>query len=159
MLQYEFEQSVGYWLILAAQGYQKALNDELAPHGITFRQAQVLGCLALEGELSQVALASKMMIEPPTLVGILDRMQRDGWITRIDCPSDRRKKLIRATAGADGAWEKIVCCARRVRARATQGLSPADVQTLIRLLQQVQKNLSVSDMALAVSREPHPSAS
>ena len=64
-----------------------------------------------------------MMVEPPTLVGILDRMERDGWITRNSCPSDRRKKLIRATTAAEPVWEKIAEGGRRVRARATDGLS------------------------------------
>ena len=40
----------------------------------------------LEGELSQTELAAKMMVEPPTLVGILDRMERDGWISAAQLP-------------------------------------------------------------------------
>ncbi len=121
MLLYDFEQSIGYWLTLATQAYHRAVSDEVAPHGITFRQSQVLAWLALEGELSQAELANKMMIEPPTLVGILDRMERDGWITRNNCPSDRRKKLIRATAAAEPVWEKIAEGGRRVRAARPKG--------------------------------------
>lgn len=142
MLQYDFEESIGYWVTLSAQAFQKALNDELAPHGITFRQSQVLGWLALEGELPQVELANKMLIEPPTLVGILDRMERDGWISRIGCPVDRRKKMVRANAEAEAVWEKVAECARRVRARATAGLSQQQVETLKELLRTVHHNLN-----------------
>ena len=80
MLHHDFEESVGYWLITTAHGYQRALNERLAPEGITYRQCQVLGYLALEGPLPQSELAGRMQIEPPTLVGILDRMEREGWI-------------------------------------------------------------------------------
>jgi MarR family transcriptional regulator for hemolysin len=141
VLHYDFEGSIGYWLTMTTQAYHRAVFEELAPHGITYRQSMVLGWLALEGELSQAELAAKMMIEPPTLVGILDRMERDGWISRHSCPSDRRKKIIRANAAAEPVWEKIVECAGRVRERAMDGLSDRQLDTLNKLLRQVGDNL------------------
>jgi MarR family transcriptional regulator for hemolysin len=141
MLEYDFEQSAGYWLCTTWQVYQRALNEELAPQGITFRQCQVLGCLALEGQLSQSELAERMRIEPPTLVGILDRMERDGWIRRCTCPHDRRKKLVSAAEAAEPVWSTIVACAKRVRAQATKGLSKSDRVTLHKLLNRIQQNL------------------
>jgi MarR family transcriptional regulator for hemolysin len=147
VLYYDFEESIGYWLIVGAQAYQRAFNEELAPHGITFRQAQVLGWLALEGEMPQNELAAKMVIEPPTLVGILDRMERDGWISRIACASDRRKKMIVVNRAAEKVWDQIVACAKRVRARAVQGLSTEEIETLKRLVRRVQHNLNEPSVA------------
>jgi MarR family transcriptional regulator for hemolysin len=97
MLQYEFEQSLGYWICSTSHAFRRALNAELEKQGITFRQWEVLAWIAFEGELSQVELADRLGIEAPTLVGILDRMERDGWLDRYSCPSDRRRKRIRAT--------------------------------------------------------------
>ncbi|MCI0335177.1 MAG: MarR family transcriptional regulator [Planctomycetes bacterium] len=144
-LDYDFHQSIGYWLTITTQTYHRAVSDELVPHGITYRQSMVLGWLALEGELSQTELAAKMMVEPPTLVGILDRMERDGWISRHNCPSDRRKNLIRANPAAEPVWDKIVECAMRVRARATDGLSERQLATLKKLLRRVGQNLKTRD--------------
>ena len=144
-MHYDFEESVGFWLTLTTQAYHRAVSDELAPHGITYRQSVVLGWLALEGELSQTELAHRMMIEPPTLVGILDRMERDGWIARHDCPGDRRKNLIRSTTAAEPVWEKIVECATRIRHRATEGLSERQLATLKKLLLKVQDNLVAAE--------------
>jgi len=140
-LQHDLYQSVGYWLTMTTQAYHRAVTDELLPHGITYRQSMVLGWLALEGELSQTELANKMMVEPPTLVGILDRMERDGWISRNNCPADRRINLIRPTPAAEPVWEKIVDCASRVRARATAGLSEHELATLHKLLRRLGENL------------------
>ncbi len=147
MLYFDFDESVGYWLTITTQAYHRAVSDELAPHGITYRQSMVLGWLALEGELSQTELAAKMMIEPPTLVGILDRMERDGWISRHNCPSDRRKNLIRANRAAEPVWEKIVECASRVRARATAGLSDRQLAALKKLLHRIDQNLKTHQPA------------
>ena len=141
MLEYDFENSVGYWVCQASHAIQKAFNEELAPQGVTFRQAQVLGCLALEGRLSQTDLAERMRIEPPTLVGILDRMERDGWIRRVNDKADRRKKLVEALPAASPAWTKIITVAKRVRARATRGMTPAQLTQLKKLLALVQSNL------------------
>jgi MarR family transcriptional regulator for hemolysin len=110
----------------------------------------VLGFIALHGPLTQAQLADCMGIEPPTLVGILDRMERNGWITRKACPNDRRKKVIWATPAAEPVWEKIVACAKNVRRRATQGLSQSDLALLKLLLHRVQANLE----AAPAEREP-----
>ena len=126
---------------MTAHLYGRAMNEELMPEGITFRQCQVLGWLALEGELSQVELADRMNIEPGTLVRVLDRMERGQLIERVSCPGDRRRKIIRPMRSADAVWKKIIACAERVRARAIQGLTRDELKTLKRLLGLVQTNL------------------
>src|SRR5689334_12242213 len=104
---------------MLSRAFERSLNEELKPLGITLRQCQVLGSLALEKELTQAELAERMRIEPPTLVRILDRMERVGWIERHPAPDDRRKKLIRATPRVQPVWDRIMSCVRAVRARAT----------------------------------------
>jgi len=145
VLEHDFENSVGYWVCQSSHVFQRAFNEELAPHGVTFRQAQVLGCLALEGRLSQTDLAERMGIEPPTLVGILDRMERDGWIRRGGDTRDRRKKLVEATAAARPAWTTIVTAAKRLRTRATRGLTATQLAQLKKLLAAVRDNLQEAE--------------
>jgi MarR family transcriptional regulator, transcriptional regulator for hemolysin len=140
-LDHDFEKSIGFWLVSASNEYQRAVNEELVPQGITFRQCQVLGLLALDGPATQTHLADRIGIEPPTLVGILDRMERDGWIHRISDPHDGRKKIVHPTPAAEPVWSKILACGKRVRARATSGLSPDQVALLIDLLRIVKENL------------------
>lgn len=152
MLRHDFAQSVGHWLMLGAKDYERALNAALVPTGITWRQAQVLGWLAYEEQLTQTDLAERLAIEAPTLVGILDRMERDGWICRHDCPTDRRKKIIRPTPQAEPVWERILSCAQDVRAKAAAGLSETERLTLIALLRRVRENLT------AAAPPPSPAA-
>jgi MarR family transcriptional regulator for hemolysin len=141
VLQYDFEESVGYWVVMAAHALQRALNEELAPHGITYRQWQVLAWLALEGPLAQNELAERMDIEPATLVSVLARMERAGWIGRRAASDDRRKRMVFPKAKAEPIWEKGVECARRVRERATRGFPPEDRERLKKLLSAVLNNM------------------
>ena len=145
MQDFDFETSLGYWLTVSTQEIHRALNVELAPTGITYRQSQVIGWLKLEGKLTVGELAGRMTIEPPTLVGILDRMERMGWIVRDECADDRRRKRIRLTAAADPVWEQIIECCLKVRRNATAGLSPEQCEQLLALLRQVHRNLLASE--------------
>jgi len=142
LLEYDFNDSLGYWIITTSRLYQRAIDEELAPEGITYRQWQTIGYLALEGSLTQKELAYRMQIEPSTLVGVLDRMERDGWIVRNPCQQDRRRKQIRLTALAEPVWEKIVGCAKRVRERASADFTPSELKQLNYLLEKVRRSLS-----------------
>jgi MarR family transcriptional regulator for hemolysin len=142
MLQYDFEESLGYWLTTSHHAYFDVFKEYLVPYGITYRQAQILGWLAVRGPLSQAELAGLMMIEPPSLVGTLDRMEALGLLERKSCPTDRRKNLVHALPAADGMWEQIASCGRTVRAQATHGLSEEEVATLRGLLDRVRTNLT-----------------
>ena len=141
MLQYDFQSSIGYWICMTSRAYERAMQQQLVPTGITHRQCQVLCWLALDGPLSQVELAERMSIEPPTLVRVLDRMERDGLLIREACEHDRRVKIIRVLPKAKPVWKKIVQCAQRVRGQAARNLTPAQRETLQELLQIVQSNL------------------
>ena len=58
-----------------------------------------LGCLdtiARHGPLSPTALARSAGLHPATVTGILDRLERGGWVARERDPSDRRAVLVRA---------------------------------------------------------------
>ncbi|MCC9604556.1 MarR family transcriptional regulator [Blastopirellula sp. JC732] len=141
MLEYDFHNSISHWVCSTAHLIQREMNAALAPRGITFRQAQVLGSLALEGNLSQVELADRMGVEPPSLVAILDRMERDGLIQRQPCPKDRRIRRIAPRTEVMPMWEQVVDTSRAMRARITRGMTPEQVTLLDQLLTIVRQNL------------------
>lgn len=146
MLQYDFENSVAYWVFATAHEMARAMNTELAACGITFRQWEVLVWLSHEGDVSQTELAERMGIEAPTLVGVLDRMERDGWIHRVQSDTDRRKNLIRPTEQVRPVWEQMVACAQRIRARATAEMSAEQLGELRGLLAMMRVGITGSDV-------------
>jgi DNA-binding MarR family transcriptional regulator len=52
--------------------------------------------IARHGPLSPSALARRTGLHPATMTGILDRLERGGWIARERDPSDRRSVLVRS---------------------------------------------------------------
>ncbi len=105
-----------------------------------------MACITLEGELAQGDVADRLGIEAPTLVGILDRMERDGWLERYGCPDDRRKKRIRATEKAEAVWNRMAECAHRVRAKAVRDFSPDELGQLKTLCERLRINLDAEEM-------------
>jgi DNA-binding MarR family transcriptional regulator len=64
-----------------------------------------LACLDLingHGPVSPTELARLAGLHPATMTGILDRLERGGWITRDRDPADRRGVVIRAERGRAG---------------------------------------------------------
>lgn len=58
-----------------------------------------LDCLDLidrDGPLSPSELARRAGLHPATMTGILDRLERSGWVTRERDPDDRRAVRVRA---------------------------------------------------------------
>lgn len=49
------------------------------------------------GPLSPTVLASRIGLHPATMTGVLDRLERGGWIVRERDPGDRRSVLVRAS--------------------------------------------------------------
>jgi DNA-binding MarR family transcriptional regulator len=89
---------------------KEALRDlggqlSLLNHSVGARldlKATDLECLDLitrSGPLSPSALARSAGLHPATMTGILDRLERGGWIERSRDPSDRRGVVVQAARG------------------------------------------------------------
>ena len=73
------------------------LNHQVGAHA-DLRDVD-LDCLDLisrHGPLSPSALSRRAGIHPATMTGILDRLERGGWIARERDPADRRAIAVRA---------------------------------------------------------------
>ncbi len=78
---------------LLAKAYQKAhgvLKHRLGAYGLTPVQQLVLGALCQEEGISAGDLGKKLLLDPATLSGILDRMSDRGWIIKQTDPDDKR---------------------------------------------------------------------
>lgn len=140
---YDAHRSIGYWVVATARALARAMTRELAAEGVTYRQWQVLVHVNMNPEVTQTELARQMEIEPPTLAGILDRMERDGWIERVVDPADRRRNHLLVLDRVDPVWQRMVDCAMRVRRRASRGLKAEDMDRLEAHLATVRQNLSM----------------
>ncbi len=92
------------------------------PHGLTAAQFNVLNILAGAPEgLSQTELGGILVVDRSNVTGLIDRMERAGWVRRADVPGDRRSYRVRLTAGGRRLWERAQAdYDRAVRAAVSQ---------------------------------------
>lgn len=109
---------------------------------LTRSQWSVLAHLLRNDGIQQKELAEQMDITAITLTGLLDRMEREGWVERRADPDDRRAKRVYLTEKVAPVTKELRSLAREVRRSALQGLSEAEQQQLMSLLVKVRSNLS-----------------
>ena len=131
-------------LVLSANAAMaRTIEAELSRYDITYRQFLVIAWVVHEGlETTQAVLADRIGIKPSSMHGLVERMERRGWVTRAACPLDQRKKYIRLGAAAEPLWEDIVLALLRAREKATSRLTTDEVTSLMLMLRTVRDSLA-----------------
>jgi DNA-binding MarR family transcriptional regulator len=94
------------------------------PHGITAAQYNVLSVLAAAGEgISQRELGDVLVVDRSNVTGLVDRMEKAGWVRRTDDPADRRVYRIMLTPAGRRLWEKIAPAYEAVVLQVVGGLT------------------------------------
>jgi MarR family transcriptional regulator for hemolysin len=109
--------------------------------GMTLTHAKVLVFLARNEGATQARLAELSDTDPMTLVRVLDRMEKDGWLERRPDPSDRRAYRLFLKRGADPVLAEINRIGDKARGEALVGVSMEDRAHLMALLERIQGNL------------------
>ncbi|MCO5730781.1 MarR family transcriptional regulator [Rhizobium sp. SSA_523] len=110
--------------------------------GLTLARARTLFALTRRGSLSQKDLAQELDIETPTLVRLLDAMEKQNLIERRAGDLDRRVKEIHVTPEGKEAGRHIQALAGDLRRQITEGITPEDLQVALRVLLALNRNLS-----------------
>lgn len=94
------EQEAWRTFITTVHDLMAALEADLAPHGLTMGDYEVLVWLseAEEQRMRMCDLAAALQLSPSGLTRRLDGMVRQGWVERASCDSDRRVAWAHLTA-------------------------------------------------------------
>jgi DNA-binding MarR family transcriptional regulator len=82
------------------------------------------------GPLSPTALARRAGLHPATMTGILDRLERGGWIVRERDPSDRRAVVIRAVRDRYAKLLRLYAGMNRSMNKLLAGYSDSELELI-----------------------------
>ena len=104
-------------------------DQRMKPLGITRSQWWVLGHLSrAKGEpMSQVELARLLDIGKAALGGLIDRLERTGYVVRLDSPTDRRIRLVALTPKGTAFLSVIESVGRQLNTEITGGIDAEDL--------------------------------
>ena len=108
------------------------------PHGLTAAQYNVLNVLAPRADgMSQRELSDLLVVDRSNVTGLLDRMEKSGWVQRADDPADRRVYRVTLTVAGRRLWSKIEPRYHEVVAHVTRGVSISQMNDCVALLNQL----------------------
>ena len=141
--------------LLRTQGLVNAqLARRFRRHGLTGPGFNVLMILeGAGGPLSPYEIGERRLVTRGTVTGLLDTLEKQGFIRRIPHPDDRRMLLVELTDEARSLLEYVCADLFPAQAEMTSVLSERDKETLVRLLGKLQLHLG------AESRDPEPALS
>jgi DNA-binding MarR family transcriptional regulator len=119
---------------------QRYYEVNLAPLEITTVQFYVLSSLWDTDGIKFKELASKLSMDGATLTGILDRLERQGFVKREDDPEDRRSVLIFLAEKANMNRDEFRRLAETLDKEIRDQFSSEDFATLMRILDQIGNN-------------------
>lgn len=110
--------------------------------GLTLSRARLLVQLAREDGVPQTRLAQVLDVEQPSIVGLVDALEKAGMVERRANGTDRRQRTVHLTPAAWEQAEELLKYSAQLRAGIVEGLSAEDVQTATRILSRVLTNVS-----------------
>lgn len=102
----------GYELVTAVMATADAFLREsqrlFRPHGLSGAQYNLLNVIAEATEgLSQRELSDRLVVDRSNVTGLIDRMERAGWVKRTDHPADRRAYRVVLTPAGRKLWAEV----------------------------------------------------
>jgi MarR family transcriptional regulator for hemolysin len=119
-----------------ARGWRLLIDKQLKHLGIGQAGWMTIAMIAKSGEpMSQRALADLVGVEGPSMVSMLDRLEREGLVTRAPSPTDRRVKLVHLTDAGTTLYKQVKEQASAVRLALLGDIDPARLKAATELLE------------------------
>jgi MarR family transcriptional regulator, transcriptional regulator for hemolysin len=127
--------AVSSTLVVAARKWRRTSDGALSAYNVSEACSTPLLIAGRLGEaVRQVTLAEHVGIEGPSLVRLLDQLCAAGLVRRDEDPDDRRAKTITLTDTGRAVTEKMEEDLRALRARVLKGVTRADLEATLRVL-------------------------
>ena len=120
-----------------------ALKKSMAAAGVGRVRPSYLGVLWSlwrEDGIPLVELGRRAGLEPSTMTGLIDRMERDGLVVRSANPNDRRAQHIHLSESGYDLREPVTSVVDRTLSNVLDGVSAEELTHTIGVLRQILEN-------------------
>ena len=132
----------GFRVSRIARRLRQAIDAELGAYGLTEATWRPLAYVGRLGEgIRQKELAHALGIEGPSLVRLLDSLERRGLIERREDVADRRARGIHLTAAGRELQQRVLSISVDIQRRLLSVVPPADLEACARVFQAVEAAL------------------
>src|SRR5712691_9467372 len=132
----------GFRVARVSRRLRQAVDAELRTFGLTEATWRPLAYVGrLGGGVRQKELATALSIEGPSLVRLLDNLERRGLIERREDETDRRARGIHLTRAGRALAVRAAKAGGEVQARVLANVPPAELEACQRVLAAIEREL------------------
>lgn len=135
-----FKDCICFKLGALSRKITRTYKDSLASIGLTHGQFFMLIALYEENGLLPSQLADKVSLDRPTTTGLLERLERDGWIERRFDPTNRRIVRVHLTPKAQEQRPTILATYKKINGHFLEKYSNEEWSLLQSLLERLDEN-------------------
>src|SRR6185312_10431842 len=144
----------GFSVARIARRLRQAVDAELQVYGLTEATWRPLAYVGrLGGGVRQKELATALSIEGPTLVRLLDNLERRGLIERREDETDRRARGIYLTRAGRDLAVRVAKVGTEIQARVLAKVPPGDLEICQSVLDRIEKELETRTAIAAPAAE------
>ena len=135
-------ETIGPLLHGTARAWRQKLDERLKPMGLSQAKWRTLLHLSRAPEpLSQSQIAERTGIEEPTLVSLLHRLEKEGWVVRKNSARDRRCKTVHLQPQTQRVINRINATALQLRRELIRNIPTRDMEVCVRVLNHVRERI------------------
>ncbi len=126
-----------YLVFMAQQKLKTYIAKVLLEEGVkvTLGQAGILFLLQRNDAQPMSELSKTLAVENPTLTGLIDRLERSGFVARKASPDDRRSFKIYLTPDGMKEGERVKPIIHRINNEIKTGFAKEEMEVFKRVLQ------------------------
>jgi len=126
-------------IFLISKVYQKVITNlqkafSEAGVEVTPVQAMLLFYLQKKDGSSLTEISSGLLLENPTVTGLIDRLEKSGYVKRSDHPKDRRVYLVYLTEKGNKTAKKALPVVKRLNEQIKEGYSREEIESFKKVL-------------------------
>jgi len=111
---------------------QKAFSESGVE--VTPIQVMLLFFLQKNDGLSLTQISQGLMLENPTVTGLIDRLEKLGYVKRSDHPNDRRVYLVHITEKGNKVANKALPIIKKLNEEIKKGYSKEEIENFKKVL-------------------------
>ncbi|GAB5558806.1 MAG: hypothetical protein SynsKO_04530 [Synoicihabitans sp.] len=138
--------------VSASNALLRASRRVFKPFGLSEAQFNVLQVLQdADQQLSQRELSDILIVDRSNITGLIDRMEKAGWVERHPAPGDRRAYRVALTVEGRKLWRQANNAYVQATARVTVNLTSAQMRAVSAALPILERSAQALEHELAAA--------
>ena len=136
------ERDIGLLIKRLADKIKTSVDVLLKEQDLTFSQTLVIDFLhSQNGKAAQKEIEEHLRVSHPTVVGLISRLEKNGFVSCYTDEQDRRNKIVCATDKALNILDAVNVGKRQMEKKLTKGLSKEELDEFRRIIDIFYENI------------------